>query len=121
MASIITPNEIEAEYMTGIEIKNIDDAKNAAIQAVSSLSPNDLVSIVAFETEAKVVLSATPANDPNIANVINSLEDGSTLLITGKGHEEYQDLGKKRIFFSDASVNLIPFSLVSIEMIFFPI
>ena len=54
----------------------LDDAKNAAIQAVSSLSPNDLVSIVAFETEAKVVLSATPANDSNIANVINSLEDG---------------------------------------------
>tara|TARA_B100000676_G_scaffold55443_1_gene54553 strand:+ start:817 stop:2211 length:1395 start_codon:yes stop_codon:yes gene_type:complete len=54
----------------------LDDAKNAAIQAVGSLSPNDLVSIVAFETEAKVELSATPANDSRIQTVINSLREG---------------------------------------------
>lgn len=54
----------------------LDDAKNAAIQAVRTLSPNDLVSIVAFESEATVVLSATPANASNIPNVINSLMSG---------------------------------------------
>ncbi len=62
----------------------LEDAKNAAIQAVRTLSPNDLVSIVAFETEAKVVLSATPANDSNIPNVINSLtEGGGTAMYDG--------------------------------------
>ena len=54
----------------------LDDAKNAAIQAVKNLSPNDMVSIVAFEQEARVELSAAPANDSNISNVINSLEPG---------------------------------------------
>lgn len=62
----------------------LDDAKNAAIQAVRSLSPHDLVSIVSFESEVKVELSATPANDPNVVNVINSLEvEGATALYGG--------------------------------------
>ncbi|GIS30945.1 MAG: hypothetical protein Ct9H90mP2_13280 [Dehalococcoidia bacterium] len=30
MADIITPNETEAEYMTGIKISNLNDAKDAA-------------------------------------------------------------------------------------------
>ena len=62
----------------------LTDAKNAAIQAVRSLSPNDLVSIVSFESEVKVELSATPATDPNIVNTINSLQvDGATALHGG--------------------------------------
>ena len=35
MADIITPNETEAEYMTGIKISNLNDAKNAASMLVS--------------------------------------------------------------------------------------
>jgi|TARA_B110000116_G_scaffold260982_1_gene264664 ribokinase len=36
IADIITPNETEAEYMTGIKIKSIDDAKVAATKIISN-------------------------------------------------------------------------------------
>lgn len=53
--------------------KPLEDAKMSAIQAVRSLSPNDLVSIVPFGDEAIVELGQTSAADPNIVNVINEL------------------------------------------------
>ena len=54
--------------------KKIQDAKDAAINVVRRLSPNDLVSIVTFETEVQVILNPTPASDQNIENVIHSID-----------------------------------------------
>ena len=45
MASIITPNEIEAEYMSGIEIKNIDDAKNAGKKLLDKKIKNIIITL----------------------------------------------------------------------------
>ena len=53
--------------------KKIQDAKEAAINVVKRLSPNDLVSIVIFETQVQVILNPTPASDQNIENIIQSI------------------------------------------------
>ena len=45
MADIITPNEIEAEYMTGIEIKNIDDAKKAGSKLFDQKIKNIIITL----------------------------------------------------------------------------
>tara|TARA_Y100000748_G_scaffold132037_1_gene110796 strand:+ start:475 stop:1416 length:942 start_codon:yes stop_codon:yes gene_type:complete len=45
MADIITPNEIEAEYMTGIEIKNIDDAKKAGNKLLDQKIKNIIITL----------------------------------------------------------------------------
>lgn len=45
MADIITPNEIEAEYMTGIEIKNIDDAKKAGNKLFDQKIKNIIITL----------------------------------------------------------------------------
>ena len=45
MADIITPNEIEAEYMTGIEIKNIDDAKKAGSKLFDEKIKNIIITL----------------------------------------------------------------------------
>ena len=56
----------------------IEDAKRAAIDVAKKLSPNDLVSIVTFSHEAVVRLNPTPASDPNIVDIINSIDVEST-------------------------------------------
>ena len=45
MADIITPNEIEAEYMTGIEIKNIDDAKKSGNKLFDQKIKNIIITL----------------------------------------------------------------------------
>ncbi len=94
----------------------LDDAKNAALEAIRSLSPDTLVSIVAFETEAKIILSARSANDPNISEVINSLEDGGgTAMYDGidmafnslQNHPD-SDMIKKLMLFTDGEPTVGP-------------
>ena len=50
--------------------EKLDNAKEAAINVVRNLAPNDLVSIVTFDAIAQVVLNPTPASDDNIENII---------------------------------------------------
>ena len=64
--------------------QKIEDAKDAAISLVNSLSTNDLVSIVTFSTEVEVKLHPTSASDSSIENVIRSITvDGATALHGG--------------------------------------
>ena len=58
--------------------EKLDNAKEAAINVVRNLAPNDLVSIVTFDAIAQVVLNPTPASDDNIENIIRSIDLGST-------------------------------------------
>ena len=41
-----------------------------------------------------------------IFNAINNLNTGEILLVAGKGHETIQDMGKRKIFFSDKKIIL---------------
>ena len=41
-----------------------------------------------------------------ITEAIKNLETGNLLLVAGKGHEKVQDIGKKKIFFSDKKIIL---------------
>ena len=52
----------------------IENAKAAAMDVVRSLSPNDLISIVTFDSVAEVKLNPTPASDNNIENIIHSIQ-----------------------------------------------
>ena len=58
--------------------EKIEEAKRAAMDIVRTLSPNDLVSIVTFDSVAEVKLNPTPASDNNIENVIRSIDVGAT-------------------------------------------
>ena len=54
--------------------EKLEDAKISAIEAVKSLTENDLVSIVAFGTDVNVELSARSATDPSVVDRINTLD-----------------------------------------------
>ena len=45
MADFITPNETEAEYMTGIKIKSIDDAKKSCNLLISKGIKNCIITL----------------------------------------------------------------------------
>ena len=65
---------------------------------------NNLIKImkIGISDKEKVIIEQDRAEAISMA--INELKKDEILLITGKGHEEYQDLGKKRIFFSDKQI-----------------
>ncbi|MDA7989959.1 MAG: VWA domain-containing protein [Gammaproteobacteria bacterium] len=64
--------------------EKIENAKNAAISVVDSLDPNDLVSIVIFETEVKIVLDPTPASASGVKEAIRSIRAmGGTAMYGG--------------------------------------
>ncbi len=59
--------------------KKLEQAKEAAIQAVSRLSPDDIVSVVAFDDTVSVLLPATRASDKaEIYRAIRRLRAGDT-------------------------------------------
>jgi len=97
--------------------KKIDDAKDAAINVVRRLSPNDLVSIVTFETEVQVMLNPTPASDPNIENVIRSIDVGGATALHGgilTGLELLRQASAPNMInrlevFSDGEPNVVPY------------
>ncbi len=63
--------------------QKIEDAKDAAINLVRSLSPNDLVSIVTFSTTVDVKLHPTSASDTSIENIIHSITVGGATALHG--------------------------------------
>ena len=97
--------------------KPIEDAKRAAIDVAKKLSPNDLVSIVTFSHEAVVRLNPTPASDPNIVNIINSIDvESTTALHAGisEGFQLIQQSSQPNMInaldvFSDGEPNVAPY------------
>ncbi len=63
--------------------QKIEDAKDAAVNLVKSLSPNDLVSIVTFSTTVDVKLHPTSASDGSIENIIRSITVGGATALHG--------------------------------------
>lgn len=65
--------------------KKMDDAKNAAMEVVKSLDPQDLVSIVTFESNVDVKLRPMTASDgSSIVGAIQSIQaNGGTALYGG--------------------------------------
>jgi Ca-activated chloride channel family protein len=63
----------------------IEDAREAALMALDLLEPRDTISLVAFNHEVDVLLSATPADDrPNLVRTIDRLvAGGRTALYAG--------------------------------------
>lgn len=85
--------------------KKIEQARNAAIQAVKRLNHDDIVSVVLYNSTASVLVPATKATDhESIIQKIRSVRaSGSTALFAGvsKGAAEV------RKFLSDESVNRV--------------
>ena len=97
--------------------QKIEDAKNSAISIVNSLSSDDLISIVTFETNVDVKLNPTPASDPNIENIIRSINiGGGTALYGGiaSGWQLVKQASNPNIIsrlevFSDGEPNVEPY------------
>ena len=97
--------------------KPIDDAKTSAIDVARTLSPTDLVSIVTFDHEAVIRLNPTPASDPNITNIINSIDVGSTTALhagISAGFQLLQQGSQPNMInaldvFSDGEPNVAPY------------
>lgn len=95
----------------------IENAKRAAIHAVQLLNENDVLSILVYSDEARVILPATKLTDKEtVFTAIRNLEaDGSTALFAGvtKGAEEVDKfIDKNRvnriILLSDGLANVGP-------------
>ncbi len=68
-----------------MEGEKLEQAKQAAEYAVQRLAPEDLVSVVVYDDEARVLVGATPARDKaRIIRKIRSIQSGgSTALFAG--------------------------------------
>jgi Ca-activated chloride channel family protein len=85
--------------------QKIQHAKQAAIRAVQMLGPNDIVSIVTYDTNVHVLVPATKASDRrNIIRAINQIQaGGSTALFGGVSKGAYE----VRKFLSNNRVNRV--------------
>jgi Ca-activated chloride channel homolog len=88
--------------MTGAKLEK---TKQAAMQLVDRLAPNDIFSLVIFSDEAQVLLPAQKVEDKDVLKEkIESIEaDGSTALYDGvkMGADQLQE------FFSDKKINRV--------------
>jgi len=85
--------------------QKIQHAKQAAIKAVNMLGPNDIVSIITYDTNVRVLVPATKASDRhNIINAIHQIQaGGSTALFGGVSKGAYE----VRKFISENRVNRV--------------
>ncbi len=75
--------------------EKMERAKESAMVLAQSLSPNDLISIVAFEYKTRVLLAPTPALEQDkIAQVIGSIKVGSATSLYG-GLQKANELASK--------------------------
>jgi UDP-N-acetylmuramoyl-L-alanyl-D-glutamate--2,6-diaminopimelate ligase len=59
-----------------------------------------------FETHGDAQITVEPDREKAIALAIGEAAAGDVVVIAGKGHEDYQILGRKKIHFSDKEVAL---------------
>ncbi len=99
--------------------KKIENARNAAIQAVDRLNDQDIVSVVVYATEVEVLIPATRATDrESIKERIRAIRaDGNTALHAGvsKGAQELRKFRDDKrvnrvILLSDGLANVGPSS-----------
>jgi Ca-activated chloride channel family protein len=97
--------------------QKIVDAKQAALMAIDQLQPEDIVSLVAYESNVHVLIPATKLSDKQaFRNAIHAIEaDGSTALYGGveTGLQElkkFAEAGKlsRLILLSDGLANVGP-------------
>ncbi len=95
----------------------INQARNAAISALELLKPNDIISIVAYDTEVSVLVPATKLTDKeSIISVIKNIQaSGNTALFGGvsKGAAEVRKFMDEKhvnriILLSDGLANVGP-------------
>ena len=95
----------------------IQQAREAAIQALDSLGPQDIVSIITYDSTVQVLVPATKlSNREQIVQTIRSIQpDGSTALFAGvsKGADELRKFAEKEsisrlILLSDGLANVGP-------------
>ena len=97
--------------------EKLENAKESAISVVRRLSPSDLVSIVTFESEVEVKLNPTSASDPNIENIIRSINVGAATALHGGISTAFQLLQQASVanmisrleVFSDGEPNVMPY------------
>lgn len=105
--------------------KKMQDAKDAAISVVRGLSPDDLVSIVTFETEVEVVLSPTPASDSSIEGIIRSIKTAGGTALHGGIATAFQLLQQAMVpnmvsrieLFTDGEPNIMPYDDQDFELL----
>ena len=101
--------------------QRIEKAREAAILAVNMLNENDTLSIVAYDSEARVIVPATKVdNKPRIIGIINEniYAGGGTALFAGlsKGIKQVEnqltkDKVNRIILLSDGQANIGPSSV----------
>lgn len=102
----------------------IEHAKNAAIAAINKLNSNDILSVITYDTNAKVILPSTKLTDKeSIISQIRAIRaDGNTALYGGvsKGGDELKKFIDKEhvnrmILLSDGLANVGPSSPADLE------
>ena len=97
----------------------MDRAREAAVQAVTRLAPNDIVSVIAYDTTVRVVVPATKASDREvlIAGIRTIRAEGDTALFAGVAKaagevRKFLDRGRvnRIILLSDGLANVGPSS-----------
>ena len=66
--------------------------------------PDAIIAQIAAGAPGKNNVFIQPDREKAIALAINQASPGDTVLIAGKGHEEYQIFSDKKVYFSDAAV-----------------
>ena len=97
--------------------EKIEDAKETAINVVRRLSHNDLVSVVTFESEVEIKLNSVSASDPNIENIISSIDVGAATALHGGISAAFQLLMQSSVpnminrleVFTDGEPNVAPY------------
>lgn len=86
-----------ASPVGGSNLTQQEVANEAAVQALATLYPQDLIGVVAFDNSAKVVVKLTPNQNPvMIANTIRSIQPGGGTMIFGGLVEAHRMLAPLR-------------------------
>ena len=103
--------------------KKLEDAKDSALDVAGSLAPGDLVSVVTFESDARVQLDPTPAEHRDVEKAIRSIRvGGGTAMHKGMsegsrllGQTVMPDMTGRLELFTDGMPNVEPYDDGSFE------
>ena len=69
-----------------------------------SEDPEDVIAQIVAGTAGRGCVFTQPDREKAIALAVNQASPGDTVLIAGKGHEEYQIVSGRKVYFSDEAV-----------------